>query len=52
MPAALADDLVPGGMGNEMGEALHRHRVAIANMRLHGGGQGHELRHTVHPGTS
>jgi hypothetical protein len=33
-------------MGNEMGETLHRHRVAIANVRLHGGGQGHELGHT------
>ena len=43
MPAPLADHLVTRGIGNEMGEPLHRHRVAIAHMRLHGGGQGHEL---------
>ena len=45
MPLALADHLVAGRMGNEMGEPLHRHRVAVANIRLHGGGKGHEFGH-------
>ncbi len=31
MLAALADDLVAGGMRNEMGEAFQRHRVAVAD---------------------
>ena len=30
--AVLADDLVPGGVGDEVGEALHGHGVAIVHM--------------------
>jgi hypothetical protein len=28
-----------------MGEPLHRHRVAVADIRLDSSGKGHELRH-------
>src|SRR3979490_3522680 len=48
-PAALADDLVAGGVRNEMGEAFHRERVAVADIGLHGGRQGHELSHQTLP---
>ena len=43
--AALADDLVAGGMGNEMGEAFHRHRVAVADGGLDGFGERRNTRH-------
>src|SRR5882762_318863 len=48
-PAALADHLVAGGVRNEMGEAFHRERVAVADIGLHGGRQGHELSHQTLP---
>ena len=30
--AALADDLVPGGVRDQVGEALHRQRVAVVHV--------------------
>ncbi len=47
MFAALADDLVAGGMRNEVGEAFQRHRVAVANGGLDGFGERRNTRHTV-----
>ena len=41
--AALADDLVAGGERDEMGETLHRHRVAVADRGGDSVGEGHEL---------
>ena len=42
MLAALADDLVAGGMRDQMGEAFHRHRVAVADGGFHGLGERQE----------
>ena len=49
MPAALADDLVPGRIRNEMGEPLHGDRIAIPDGLFDGLGEGQE---TGHAGTS
>jgi hypothetical protein len=35
----LPDDFVPGREGDEVREALHRHRVAVAYGRSHGVGK-------------
>ena len=43
---ALADDLVPGGERDEMGEPLERDRVAVVHELGHGIGQRHDLGHT------
>ena len=45
VPAALADDLVSRGKRNEMGEALHGHRIAVADGRFHGRGKREETGH-------
>ena len=49
MLAALADDLVPRRIRNEMGEPLHGHGIAIPDGRFDGLGEGQE---TGHAGTS
>ena len=43
--AALADDLVAGGMRNEMGETLERHGIAVADGRFDGFGERGNTRH-------
>src|SRR6266704_1365884 len=43
----LADDLMAGSVGNEVGEPLHRHGIAVPDAVLHGFGQGQETRHRV-----
>jgi hypothetical protein len=45
MLAALADDLMAGGMRNKVGEAFQRHRVAVANGILDGFGKRRNTRH-------
>jgi hypothetical protein len=45
VPAALADDLVSRRERNEMGEPLHRHRIAIADGGFHGFGEGQDAGH-------
>ena len=49
MLSALADHLMAGGVRNEMGEAFHRHHVAVADDGLDGLG---ERQNTRHCGTS
>ncbi len=44
---ALADHLMTGGIGDEMGEPLHRHAVAVAQVGGDGVVQGHERGHAV-----
>ena len=41
----LADDLVAGGMRDQVGEPLHGHGVAIADGRFHGLGKRQKTRH-------
>src|SRR5512143_460778 len=43
---ALTDDLVAGGMRNEMGEALQGDRVAILDSRFYGFGERGNPRHS------
>ena len=43
--AALADHLVPGGEGDEMGEPFHGDRVAVLHMFFDGFGKGQECCH-------
>jgi len=40
VPAALADDLMPSGMWNEMCESLDRHGVTVANIGRDSLGEG------------
>ena len=44
---SLADDLVPGGVRDEMGEPLHRHGIAVPDAVLHRFGQGQKTRHRM-----
>ena len=41
--AALADDLMAGGVGDQVGEALERHRVAVSDQLGDGVGQRGDL---------
>src|SRR5262245_45880405 len=41
----LADHLVAGRIGDEMGEPLHRHGIAVPDAVLHRLGKGQETRH-------
>ena len=47
MLALLADDLMAGGMGDQVGEPLHRHGVAVPHVGLHGLGKRQKTRHTI-----
>ncbi|MCY1237882.1 hypothetical protein D9M72_505940 [compost metagenome] len=43
--APLADDFMSGGIGDQMGEALHRNGVAIPDIVADGLGERNDLRH-------
>ena len=45
--AALADDFVPRGMRNKVGEAFQRHRIAVADGGLDGLGERRNTRHAI-----